>query len=103
MCSMRPTRPAALLFWTLLVCPTAFAQLPLVAGVAIRADDSTIDTLALSNGSTIYSGELLQVGKGGRLLVRAGKLQLAVGPQSELRIFRSKESITVELHNGAIA
>jgi FecR protein len=73
------------------------------AGVAMFSRDVSIGSVPLSVGSTVYSGELLKVGKNGHLRIQVGKSHFAFAPMSAARIFRSSGRTIVELHSGAFA
>jgi len=79
------------------------AQQVVPAGVVTVTSKATLGNQAVSVGSTVYSGDLLKTEDDGRLNVQAGTVQIALGPNSSIRLFRSANRVIVEVERGSIA
>jgi len=95
---------AFLLLATLTPC-LAFAQPQQVApsGVVTLASRALLGKQAVSVGSTVFSGDILTTEDEGRLNVQAGTAQIALGPNTSVRLFRTLDRVIVELERGSIA
>lgn len=82
---------------------TASAQQPSQVGVVTNSIDATLGQTPVSNGSTIFSGDLLKTAAEGRLQVQSGTMQFVFEPNSSARIFKSGDRVIVELERGAVS
>lgn len=98
---MRSSYLSVLLLSGFLGCPFATGQ-SLVVGVIAIVQKTTLDGVALSNGSTIYSGDALTTEKGGFVRLQTGKVQLALQQNSSARFLRFAGRLIVELRSGTI-
>jgi hypothetical protein len=89
----------------LLVClaGTASAQTLTPAGVVTAAQAARAGSSAVSEGATIFSGDLLKTEGNGSIQVQAGKIKLALGENSSMRIFRQENRTIVELERGLVS
>jgi hypothetical protein len=83
--------------------PFCFAQQATPAGVVAIATNATLGSTTVSEGATVFSGDVLKTGDGGRLQVQSGALQFVLGANSAARIFRADNRFLVELERGALA
>jgi len=97
-------KPASLFLFALVLCPNpAHAQQLASAGVVTVATNSTIGNGNVTEGTTVFSGDLLKTGDQGHLSVQSGTLQFALGENSAARIFRNLDRTIVELERGTLA
>src|SRR5882762_2722021 len=73
------------------------------AGVVTFANDASIGIATASNGSTIFSGDLLKTGEAGRLQIQSGTMQFVLDARSAARIFKTGDRVLVELEQGSLA
>lgn len=91
-----------LLLLTGLGWSTNAQTVPLAAGVVLSASRATVQNTNLTEGATIFSGDLLRTQDGGQLQVRAGKLQLVLAESSSMRVFKQQSRILVEVETGKV-
>ena len=87
----------------LLTVSSAKAQQAAPAGVVTVADRATLGNQAVSVGSTVFSGDLLKTEDEGHLNVQAATVQIALGPNTSVRLFRNLNRVIVEIERGSIA
>lgn len=98
------TKPALFLFLALSLCPNlGQAQQLAPAGVVTASINSTIGSALVSEGVTVFSGDLLRTGDQGRLNVQSGTVQFVLGENSSARIFRNGTRTIVEIERGTLA
>jgi hypothetical protein len=73
------------------------------SGVVTVSSRATLGNQAVTVGATVYSGDLLKTEDEGRLNVQAGTVQIALGPNTSMRLFRDVNRMIVELEHGSIA
>src|SRR5258708_1136388 len=73
------------------------------AGVVTFANDASIGIATASNGSTIFSGDLLKTAEAGRLQIQSGTVQFVLDARSAARIFKTGDRVLVELEQGSLA
>lgn len=78
-------------------------QAPVPVGTVVNGQNASVGLSELSNGTTIFSGDLLKTGDGGQLQVQAGTLQFVLAEDSTARIFKYGGRVSVELERGTIA
>ncbi len=71
-------------------------------GLVAKAQSAQVGSSALSEGSTIYSGDYLSTGSDGTLLIRIGPLSLSLESSSAVHIYRAPYGAVVELDQGSI-
>jgi hypothetical protein len=79
------------------------SQAPVPIGTVLNGQNASVGLSELSNGTTIFSGDLLKTGDGGQLQVQAGTVQFVLAEDSTARIFRYGGRLSVELERGTIA
>jgi len=67
------------------------------------ANGASIGIATASNGSTIFSGDLLKTGEAGRLQIQSGTIQFVLDARSAARIFKTGDRVLVELEQGSLA
>ncbi len=72
------------------------------AGVVTFANGASIGIATASNGSTIFSGDLLKTGEAGRLQIQSGTMQFVLDARSAARIFKTGDRVLVELEQGSL-
>ena len=80
-----------------------FSQQAVPSGVVTMASRAMLGNEAVTVGSTVYSGDLLKTEDEGRLNVQAGTVQIALGPNTSIRLFRNVNRVLVEVERGSIA
>ena len=73
------------------------------AGVVTFANEASVGIATASNGSTIFSGDLLKTGEAGRLQIQSGTMQFVLDARSAARIFKTGDRVLVELEQGSLA
>jgi hypothetical protein len=97
-------KPTLLFFLALELCPILIqAQQSSSVGVVTLSANSTIGNGNVTEGTTVFSGDLLKTGDQGHLSVQSGSLQFALGENSSARIFRNLNRTIVELERGTLA
>jgi hypothetical protein len=97
-------KPAILAILALTLCPNlGRAQQLAPAGVVTASINTTIGSAAVSEGATVFSGDLLRTGDKGHLNVQSGTVQLALGENSSARIFRIGTRMILEIERGTLA
>jgi hypothetical protein len=97
-------KPTLLFLLALGLCPILIqAQQLSSVGVVTLTANSTIGNGNVTEGTTIFSGDLLKTGDQGHLSVQSGSLQFALGENSSARIFRNLNRTIVELERGTLA
>ena len=86
-----------------LLAPFADAQAPTPAGVVVLAEQATLGSAKLTEGTTAYSGDLLRTETGGRIQIQIEKVQLTLAENSSARVFRNGHRIVVEVEKGTVA
>ena len=101
---MRNTFSLAFIFLAASVCfaSAADAQAPTPAGTVVLADQATLGSTKLSEGTTAYSGDLLRTERGGRVQIQIEKVQLTLAEDSSARVFRNGNRIIVEVEKGTV-
>ena len=75
---------------------------PTVVGTTAASQSATVRGNALLPGSTIFSGDTIQVGAGGTVSIAVtGGAQVRVGPGSQVRLSREKEKTRLEIGRGS--
>jgi len=98
------TKATVLLALGLGFCPNlAQAQQLAPAGVVIASTSATIGSATVSEGATVFSGDLLRTGDKGHLNVQSGAVQFILAENSSARIFRSGTRTIVEIERGTLA
>jgi hypothetical protein len=77
-------------------------QLP-QAGIVTQASNATDDNTSITDGATVYSGDLLKTSDTGRLQVQVGTIQFTLGGSSTARIFHDGTRTLVEVARGTLA
>ncbi len=83
----------------------AVAQQPQGAaslGLVAKAQNALVGNAALTEGSTIFSGDELSTGDGGSLLLRIGSLALELQASSAVHIYKTPYGAIVELDRGTV-
>ncbi len=88
---------------TLVGTQTSSAQQPTQVGVVTNSFDATLGPSPVSNGSTVFSGDLLKTASDGRLQIQSGTMQFVLERDSSARIFRTGERVIVELERGSVS
>jgi hypothetical protein len=97
-------KPALVFLFALSTCPhSAHAQQLPSAGVVTLAANARIGNGNVSEGATVFTGDLLKTSDQGHLSVQSGSLQFVLGENSSARIFRSENRTIVELERGTLA
>ncbi|HXY23340.1 MAG TPA: hypothetical protein VEI73_01730 [Candidatus Acidoferrum sp.] len=86
-----------------LTVPSVKAQQATPTGVVTVANRATVGNQGVSVGSTVFSGDLLKTEDEGRLNVQAATVQIALGPNTSVRLFRNLNRVIVEVERGSIA
>lgn len=95
-------RALVLLLILLLACP-AWSN-PGIVGTAAASRAATVRGNALLPGSTIFSGDTIEVAaKGSASIAVNGGAQVRVGPGSQVRLSREKETALLEIGRGSAA
>ena len=83
----------------------ALAQTQQVApsGVVTLASRAMLGNQSVSVGTTVFSGDLLRTEDEGRLNVQSGTVQIALGPNTSVRLFHNINRMIVEVERGSIA
>jgi hypothetical protein len=97
------TRTLLFLFTVSPLPQSAHAQQASPVGVVTAAANATIGNGNVSEGTTVFSGELLKTSDQGHLSVQSGSLQIALGENSSARVFRNLNRTIVELERGTLA
>jgi ferric-dicitrate binding protein FerR (iron transport regulator) len=75
---------------------------PAVVGTTAASQSATVRGNALLPGSTVFSGDTIQVGAGGTASIAVtGGTQVRVGPGSQVRLSREKEGTRIEIGRGS--
>lgn len=98
-------RKTAFLVLATLGPSVAFAQTQQVApsGVVTVASRAMLGNQSVSVGSTVFSGDPLRTEDEGRLNVQSGTVQIALGPNTSVRLFHNINRMIVEVERGSIA
>ena len=92
-----------LLLSVLGLCPVLIqAQQVASAGVVTGASNATVGSGSVSEGATVFSGELLKTGDHGRLNVQSGSVQLVLGENTSVRVFKNLNRTLVEIERGTL-
>jgi len=83
-------------------CLLANPQQAEPAGVVTVAAGATLGSQEVTVGSTVYSGDLLKTSDDGHLNVQSGTVQIALGPNTYVRIFHYQSRWIVEVERGAV-
>jgi hypothetical protein len=81
----------------------AQAQEVAQTGIVTSATNATVGVAPVSNGTTIFSGDLIKTGDAGRLQVQSGSMQFVFDANTSARIFRSGERTVIELERGSMS
>jgi len=101
---MTCAKTVSLFLFALLLCPNrAHAQKLASAGVVTLATNATIGNGNVSEGATVFSGDLLKTGDQGHLSIQSGSLQFVLGENSSARVFQNLNRTIVELERGTVA
>jgi hypothetical protein len=105
MSTLKNCNKMALLFLIALgICPNPAPAGQLAsAGVVTVAANATIGNGTVSEGATVFSGDLLKTGDQGHLSVQSGSLQFVLGENSSARFFKNLDRTIVELERGTLA
>ena len=76
---------------------------PTPAGVVTIAQNAALGNGRVSEGTTVFSGDLLKTGDQGRLNVQSGTVQFAIGANSSVRVFHNENRVIVEIEGGTLA
>jgi hypothetical protein len=76
---------------------------PVTAGIVTLANNATSGNVSITEGATVYSGDLLKTGDNGRLQVQVGTIQFVVSGNSSARIFHAGNRTLVEVERGMLA
>lgn len=71
-------------------------------GLIAQASQAKIGNAEASEGTSIYSGDLLSTGNNGSLLVRIGALSFQLQPNSSVHIYRAPYGAVAELNSGTV-
>jgi len=97
-------KPVFLFLFALGLCPNlVHAQQFASAGLVTVAANATIGNSNVSEGATVFSGDLLKTGDQGHLSVQSGSLQFVLGEYSSARFFQNLNRTIVELERGTLA
>lgn len=72
-------------------------------GIVTLAQGATNGGSAITEGATVYSGDLLKTGDNGRLQVQVGTIQFILTGNSSARIFHAGNRTLVEVERGTLA
>jgi hypothetical protein len=101
---MNCNKMALLFLIALALCPNpAQAGQLASAGVVTLAANATIGNGTVSEGATVFSGDLLKTGDQGHLSVQSGSLQFVLGSNTSARLFKNLDRTIVELERGTLA
>ncbi len=101
---MNLNKAAVILFLGLgLTARLASAQQPTPVGVITAETGATVGNANVTEGATVFSGDLLKTGDQGRLNVQCGTIQFAMGENSSIRLFRNGNRTIVEIERGTLA
>jgi len=90
------------IFLGLIIVPVCLGQTS-VAGVVTLANQSFLGGASLSEGATVFSGDLVRTEDEGQVQIQAGRIKLTLQAQGSFRIFRAGDRVVVELERGAMA
>jgi hypothetical protein len=91
------------LAWLFAAHPATAGQLPSQVGTVLAANNATVGVASVSDGSTIFSGDLIKTGDGGRLQVQSGTVQFVFDANTTARIFKTGDRLLVELAQGSMS
>jgi hypothetical protein len=75
---------------------------PGIVGTAASSRSATVQGNALPAGSTVFSGDTIDVGHNGNLSIAVnGGVQVRVGPQSQVRLAREDNKALLEIGRGS--
>jgi hypothetical protein len=98
------TKTGLLFLFALGLCPNPAPAGQLAsAGVVTLAGNATIGNGNVSEGATVFSGDLLKTGDQGHLSVQSGSMQFVLGENSSARFFKNLDRTIVELERGTLA
>jgi len=84
--------------------PVSIGQIPVpAAGVVTLANQALLAGASLSEGATVFSGDLVSTEEEGQVQIQAGRIKLTLQAQGSFRIFRAGERVVVELERGTMA
>jgi len=78
-------------------------QVPVQVAVVTIAGNAMLGVTPVSNGTTIFSGDLLKTGENGRLQIQSGSIQFVLDANSAARIFRAGDQVLVEVEGGSVS
>jgi hypothetical protein len=81
----------------------AAQQPPLQAGIVTQALNATDGNTSITEGATVYSGDLLKTTDHGRLQIQVGTIQFVLNENSSARIFHAGTRTLVEVERGILA
>jgi hypothetical protein len=84
-------------------CFAQQAPQPPQAGIVTLAANATDGGSSISEGATVFSGDLLKTGDSGRLQVQVGTIQFVLNGSSSARIFHAGTRTLVEVERGTLA
>jgi hypothetical protein len=83
--------------------PRAFSQAPNPSlGLVANSVSGHVGSTAVTQGSTIYSGDYLSTDAGGSMQVRIGALSIELHASSAAHIYRAPYGAVVELNHGTV-
>src|SRR5215831_8064351 len=71
--------------------------------VVTQVTGATVGIISVSQGSTIFSGDLARTDAAGQLQMRSAAVQFVLEPDSSARIFKSNSRILIELEQGSVS
>src|SRR5574337_159087 len=99
---MVPRKPLAATLVLLLAFP-AWGE-PSVVGNIASSQAATVRGTSVTPGSTIFSGDIIEVGaRGSARLALVGEAQLQVAQNSQVRLTKTSEVIQVAVERGGIS
>jgi len=73
-----------------------------VAGVVTLANQALLGGASLSDGATVFSGDLISTQEEGQVQIQAGRVKLTLQAEGSFRVFRAGERVVVELERGTM-
>lgn len=101
MASWRALRASAGIVVSLALVPVCPGQAS-VAGVVTLANQAQLGGASLSEGATVFSGDLVNTEDEGQVQIQAGRIRLTLQQQGSFRIFRAGDRLVVELERGTM-
>jgi hypothetical protein len=90
------------LAFSTVVCRAQVQSAP-QAGIVTLAANAADAHASITEGATVYSGDLLKTADNGRLQVQVGTIQLVLNGSSSARIFHAGNRTLVEVERGILA